>query len=129
MQTVYRNVLLARFRHTLFMHVAKIIRHRHKYYHFMNGDLKDVKEETFFKIVFSHPEQLRAFKKWCRDNKGEYSYDKDNSRQEGEMPQLKIMKGAVCWCDIMAYYLLHVAGYTFKATISPYKGEVYIKAH
>jgi hypothetical protein len=35
------------------MHTAKIIRHRHKYHHYLNDDLKEVKEETYFKIVFS----------------------------------------------------------------------------
>ena len=40
------------------MHTAKIIRHRHKYHHYLNDDLKDVKEDTHFKIIFSDPSEL-----------------------------------------------------------------------
>lgn len=29
--------------------------------------------------------------------------------------------------DIITYYLLHVAGYTYHSALNPYKGEVYIK--
>ncbi len=109
------------------MHTAKIIRHRHKYHHYLNDDLKDVKEETFFKIVFSNPSEFEVFKKWCLKNGGKYDYDKEASCQNGKLPKLKIFKDEICWCDIMAYYLLHIAGYQFQSTIHPYKGEVYFK--
>ena len=110
------------------MIVAKIMRHRHKYHHYLNDDLKSVKEETFFKIVFSDPLELTAFKKWCEDNGGVYDYDKENSCQRGKLPKLAIFEDEICWCDIMGYYLVHVAGFKFDSTISPYKGEVYIKS-
>ena len=54
------------------MYTAKIIRHRHKYHHYLNEDLKSVEEETHFKIVFSHPDEMLAFEKWCKQNKGKY---------------------------------------------------------
>ena len=109
------------------MTTAKIIRHRHKYHHYVNDDLKAVKEETFFKIVFSDPKEMDRFTKWCKENDGEYDYDKDNSCQRGKLPQLEIFKDEICWCDIMGYYLLHVANFKFYSTIHPYKGEVYVK--
>jgi hypothetical protein len=109
------------------MKTAKIIRHRHKYHHYMNDDLKEVTEETFFKIVFSDPAELTAFEKWCLENDGLYDYDKENSCQRGKLPQIELFKDEICWCDIMTYYLLHVSGYNFFSTIHPYKGEVYIK--
>jgi len=110
------------------MTTAKIIRHRHKYHHYINDDLKSVTEETHFKIIFSDPAELNLFMKWCKQNKGVYNYDKANSCQKGKLPQLKIFKDEICWCDIMAYYLLHIGGYVFHSTIHPYKGEVYIKS-
>ena len=109
------------------MLTAKIIRHRHKYHHYLNDDLKSVKEETYFKIVFSEPAEFNLFVTWCAENGGEYDYDKDNSCQRGKLPKLAIFKDEICWCDLMAYYLLHVAGYVFHSTINPYKGEVYLK--
>ncbi len=109
------------------MIVAKIIRHRHKYHHYLNDDLKEVKEDTQFKIIFSDPAELEMFEKWCIENKGEYIYDKEKSLQTGTLPVLKQFKEEICWCDIMTYYLLHVAGYVFHSTISPYKGEIYVK--
>jgi hypothetical protein len=109
------------------MNTAKIIRHRHKYYHYMNDDLKNVKEETFFKIVFSAPSEMDKFTNWCIENKGEYDYDKENSCQRGKLPQIEIFKDEICWCDIMTYYLLHVSGYKYHSALSPYKGEVYVK--
>jgi len=109
------------------MLTAKIIRHRHKYHHYVNDDLKSVREETFFKIIFSEPSELVAFENWCIDNGGLYDYDKTNSCQRGQLPKLAIFKEEICWCDIMGFYLLHVAGYNFFSTIHPYKGEVYIR--
>jgi len=44
------------------MYTAKIIRHRHKFHHYMNDDLKEVKEETHFKIVFSEPAEFDRFR-------------------------------------------------------------------
>jgi hypothetical protein len=38
-----------------------------------------------------------------------------------------LFKDEICWCDIMTYYLLHIAGYSYHSSIHPYKGEVYIK--
>jgi hypothetical protein len=109
------------------MYTAKIIRHRHKYHHYLNDDLKSVKEETFFKIVFSHPDEYKAFKTWCRENDGEYDYDKENSCQRGSLPKLEAFKDEICWCDIMTFYLVHVSGYSYHSSIHPYKGEVYIR--
>ena len=93
----------------------------------MNDDLKLVTEDTHFKIVFSHPDEMELFEKWCRQNKGKYVYDKENSRQTGKFPKLKIFKDEICWCDIMTYYLLHVAHYKYHSSLHPYKGEVYIR--
>lgn len=111
------------------MTTAKIIRHRHKYHHYLNDDLKDVKEETHFKIVFSDPKEMERFKIWVKENGGDYDYDKENSCQRGKIPPGvdQRFKDEICWCDIMSYYLLHVAGYNFYSTIHPYKGEVYLK--
>ncbi len=109
------------------MHTAKIIRHRHKHHHYINDDLKEVKEITHFKILFSDPAELIRFEKWCVDNGGSYNYDKEHSCQKGKLPSLEIFKEEICWCDIMTYYLLHVEGYRFFSTIHPYKGEVYIR--
>ncbi len=110
------------------MIVAKIIRHRHKYHHYMNDDLKSVREDTHFKIIFSDPAELNKFEKWCVDHNGNYDYDKEESLQKGALPQLEQFKEEICWCDIMTYYLLHVAGYDFHSTIHPYKGEIYIRS-
>jgi len=109
------------------MFTAKIIRHRHKIHHYLNDDLKSVKEETYFKIVFSHPDELIAFEKWCVENGGSYDYDKDNSCQRGDLPKIDAFKDEICWCDIMGFYLLHVAGYRYQSSIHPYKGEVYTR--
>ena len=109
------------------MLIAKIIRHRHKHHHYVNDDLKSVAEEVHFKIVFSHPDEMNNFKKWCKQNKGSYEYDKENSCQKGKLPQLKIFKDEICWCDIMTYYLLHVVNYKYHSSIHPYRGEVYFK--
>ncbi len=111
------------------MNTAKIIRHRHKIHHYINEDLKSVNEETFFKIVFSHPSEMDLFKDWIERNGGLYEYNKEESRQEGKMPKAvdKLVEDEICWCDIMTYYLLHVAGYSYHSSIHPYKGEVYIK--
>jgi hypothetical protein len=109
------------------MHTAKIIRHRHKHLHYLNDDLKEAKEITHFKILFSDPAELELFEKWCVDHDGNYDYDKEHSCQHGKLPVLEIFKEEICWCDIMGYYLLHVAGYKFYSTIHPYKGEVYVR--
>lgn len=109
------------------MYTAKIIRHRHKHHHYVNDDLKSVTEETHFKIVFSHPDEMLDFEKWCKQNKGKYLYDKENSCQKGIFPEIKIFKKEICWCDIMTYYLLHIAGYKYHSSIHPYKGEVYTR--
>jgi hypothetical protein len=112
------------------MKLAKIIRHRHKMHHYINDDLKSVKEETFFKIIFSLPSEMEEFKKWIKKNGGEYTYNKDECRQEGKMPPSvdELFKDEICWCDIMTYYLVHIAGYSYHSSIHPYKGEVYTKA-
>jgi hypothetical protein len=109
------------------MLTAKIIRHRHKYHHYMNDDLKSVKEETFFKIVFSEPSEMDLFKAWIAKHDGEYNYNKEESKQEGKFPKVPMFHDEICWCDIMTYYLLHVSGYSFHSVIEPYKGEVYVK--
>lgn len=110
------------------MTTAKIIRHRHKFHHYINDDLKAVSEEVHFKIVFSDPAEMDLFEAWCIKNKGKYDYDKEEGKQKGKMPKLKVFKGQeICFCDIITFYLCHVAGYGFHSTIHPYKGEVYIK--
>jgi hypothetical protein len=93
----------------------------------MNDDLKSVREETHFKIVFSDPAELILWEKWCSDNNGSYDYDKENSCQRGKFPVVEIFKQEVCWCDLMEYYLLHVAGYSYHSSIHPYKGEVFVR--
>jgi hypothetical protein len=109
------------------MVTAKIVRHRHKYHHYMNDDLKDVREETFFKIVFSEPSEMDLFKEWIAKHDGEYNYNKEESKQEGKFPKVPMFHDEICWCDIMTYYLLHVSGYSFHSVIEPYKGEIYVK--
>jgi len=110
------------------MTTAKIIRHRHRFHHYINDDLKAVSEDVHFKIVFSDPAEMDLFEAWCIKNKGKYDYDKDENKQKGKTPKLKIFKGqGICYCDIMQYFLLHVAGYVFHSAIMPYKGEIYIK--
>jgi hypothetical protein len=109
------------------MLTAKIIRHRHKYHHYMNDDLKDVLEEVHFKIIFSHPDEMKKFDDWCKKNRGKYDYDKENSCQRGKLPVIKIFREETCWCDIMIFYLLHVADYTYHSALEPYKGEIYVK--
>ncbi|RYX99701.1 hypothetical protein EON78_02925, partial [bacterium] len=80
-------------------------------HHYMNDDLKDVKEETHFKIVFSDPIEMEKWKEWCKKFEGEYDYDKNNSCQRGKLPKIEMFRDEICWCDIMTYYLLHVAEY------------------
>jgi len=111
------------------MNTAKIIRHRHKTHHYINDDLKSVTEDTHFKIIFSAPSEMEKFKEWIKRNGGEYNYNKEAYRQEGKMPAAvdDFFKDEICWCDIMTYYLLHIAGYSYHSSIHPYKGEVYIK--
>jgi len=93
----------------------------------MNDDLKDVREETHFKITFSDPAELKKFTDWCLEHGGIYDYDKEKSCQNGKQPNLEIFQDEICWCDIIAYYLSHVANYRFHDTVSPYKGEIYIR--
>lgn len=109
------------------MFTAKIIRHRHKYHHYLNDDLKSVTEETHFKIIFSNPAEMSDFENWCKRNKGKYDYNKEKICQKGRLPKLKIFKDEICWCDIMTYYLVHEANYKYHSSIYPYKGEVYYK--
>lgn len=111
----------------MIMHTAKIIRHRHKYHHYLNDDIKSVREETHFKVVFSDPAELVAFEKWCQENGGDYDYDKENACQKGKLPKIEAFKEEICWCDIMGYYLMHVAGYSYHSSLHPYKGEVYVR--
>jgi hypothetical protein len=93
----------------------------------MNDDLKSVKEETHFKIIFSNPAEMKKFLEWCKENNGNYDYDKENSCQRGKLPEVNDFKEEMCWCDIMTYYLLHVAGYSYHSALDPYKGEVYVR--
>lgn len=111
------------------MSIAKIIRHRHKFHHYINDDLKDVSEDVQFKIVFSDPNEMRKFEAFIENLGGKYNYNKEISKQEGDFPNdIKEKLGEnICWCDVMSYYLLHVANYYFKEHISPYKGEIYVK--
>ncbi|MDT3402506.1 hypothetical protein [Mucilaginibacter terrae] len=52
------------------MYTSKIIRHRHKFHHYLNDDLKEVKEETHFKIVFSDPAEFDLFREWIKQHEG-----------------------------------------------------------
>lgn len=70
---------------------------------------------------------MDLWKEWCVKHEGEYDYDKENSCQAGKMPKVPRFHDEICWCDIMTYYLMHVADYKFFATIHPYKGEVYTR--
>lgn len=108
---------------------AKIIRHRHDMPHIINGHTKEVREETEFKILFSWPAEMAAWKKWVEDRGGEYKYNKDISKQEGKIPDVKDIfdDEDFCWCDTMTYYLQNVAGFQFHSALSPYTGEIYTK--
>ncbi len=109
------------------MITAKIIRHRHKFHHYVNDDLKAISEDLHYKIVFSHPAEMDLFKKWCVERGGEYNYNKEKNEQEGKLPAVEGFEGEdICWCDIMTYFLL-TSGYKFHSALSPYKGEVYVK--
>ena len=56
------------------MDTAKIIRHRHKYHHYLNDDLKSVKEEKeFSKISIDNRFILQAVKSIVKDIQ-EYDY-------------------------------------------------------
>ena len=110
------------------MKTAKIVRHRHTYHHYINDHLISVEDDVQFKIVFSDPADMIAWKQWCKQNGGEYEYNKEENKQTGKTPELKIFKDVddPCFCDYMSYYLLHIAGFEFHSTIEPYKGEIYI---
>lgn len=86
-------------------YIAKILRHRHKRHHYINDDLKEVTEETHFKIIFSHPDGLKQFQDWIRSHGGEYDYDKEKSCQRGKLPKeiQGMFSGETCWCDVMTY--------------------------
>ncbi len=106
------------------------MRHRHKTHHYINDDLKEVIEDTQFKLIISLPSEMDKWKQWVKDRGGEYKYNKELSKQEGELPDVKDIFGdeEFCWCDTMTYWLLHVAGYRLDMLITnPYKGEVYRK--
>ena len=89
--------------------------------------LKMLRKKPSSRLYFPIQKKWSFLKKWCLDNEGEYNYDKENSCQKGKLPSIESFKDEICWCDIMTFYLLHVAGYSFYSTIHPYKGEVYIK--
>jgi hypothetical protein len=109
------------------MQIAKIIRHRHKRTHYINDDLKSIQEEVHYKLLFSDPGEMKLFMKWCKKHNGTYDFDKAHGYGMGKMPRVKFFKEQYCWCDLMTYYLLHVADYSFHSSIEPYKGEVYVK--
>lgn len=110
------------------MYTAKIYQYRHEIHHSSNKTLVEIEEWIDYKIVFSHPVERIKFEKWMKDNKGLYKFNKDTSRQEGKLPIVQgFKKGDYCFCDIFTYYLLHVADYLFKDTVSPYKAEIYYK--
>ena len=58
----------------------------------MNDDLKEVKEETHFKIVFSDPIEMEKWKEWSKKFEGEYDYDKENSCQRGKLPKIEMFR-------------------------------------
>ncbi len=113
---------------SILLKTAKIIRHRHKWVHTLNDDLKGVEEAIYFKIVFSNPQDFDNFCQWVKDNEGEYNFDKDTNTSNGALPTIKEFGDKKnCWCDIMTWYLLEIEKYTFHSVLSPYKGEIYIK--
>lgn len=110
------------------MKTAKIIRHRHRFEHYINDNLTAAENEVHYKIVFSDPDEFDRFCAWIKDNSGEYKFDKETNRQDGKLPELKIFEGKnPCWCDVCSFYLLELVGYAFHSTTSPYNGEIYHK--
>lgn len=110
------------------MKTAKIIRHRHKWLHTINDDIKGCDEAVYYKIVFSDPRDYDKFIDWVKGNKGEYNYDKETNTSNGNLPELaEFGDKKTCWCEVMSFYLLEVEKYEFNSIIEPYKGEVYWK--
>ncbi len=115
------------------MYTAKIIRHRHSIHTFINDHLVDKEDDIHWKIIFSHPDEYERFKAWVKENDGEYKYNKDDNKNKGELPgKIELLFGIeatedICWCDVMQYFLLHVADYKFHSTLNPYKGEFYVR--
>jgi len=52
-------------------------------------------------IVGCNSEHSVLIRRWYKQNKGKYLYDKENSCQKGKLPEIKIFKKEICWCDIM----------------------------
>lgn len=111
------------------MIIAKIFRHRHKDLHYDNDDLKEVLISEHWKIIFSRVSEMNKFKAWVEEYGGNYDFNKEKNKQEGEVPDLKHIFGdeAFCWCDSMTHYLMEIEGYKFHGTTNPYKGEIYYK--
>lgn len=112
------------------MKVAKIIRHRHRIELYMNDTLTGVEEEIHFKILFSTIDEKKAFEKWVRDKGGEYEWDGNNNKvaEKSKIPEIEgYDSNSNCWCSVGQHYLLNVAGYIFHSTLTPFKGEIYIK--
>lgn len=112
------------------MNTAKIVRIRHREERYKNDELTQIDIEDEFKIVFSHPDEMKVFKEWVVTQGGKYDFDKKSGHHMGEIPPMKDFFGDedFCWCDIMTYALVHVMGYSFHSALFPYKGEVYVKA-
>ena len=102
------------------MFTSQTIRQHHKHHHYLLDDLKSVTEETHFKIALSHPDEMIAFEKYCKQSKGNYFYDKEISCQKGKLPKLELFKDEICLCHIMTYYLLHAANYKYQFSLHPY---------
>lgn len=113
------------------MFTAKLIRHRWEYQQILNGRVNYIEHEDHFKVVFSHPEEYNLFNKWCYENGGSYDWDRAKNKQVGDLPTKakELFFEDVGWCDLITYYLLHVAGYSFHSVIADvaFKGEVYTK--
>lgn len=111
------------------MTTATLIRHRHQTQYILNDRIDKIEHEDHFKVVFSHPEMMNEFQQWCIDNGGKYDYNRRTNKQEGELPEKvkELFSEDVGWCDLIEYFLLHVAQFQYHSSIHPFKGKVFTK--
>lgn len=111
------------------MKTAKIIRHRHKIVHSINDDVKSVYTEDFYKILFSHEEEMQMFLEFVEDNGGKYKWDKETNKttEDSKVPDKGVFEGCnSCMCDVFSMFVSHF-GWEMNFISSPYKFEVWIK--